>query len=169
MPRGGRRPGAGAPKGNFNALRSGKYSPRRAMVPLHGGRRAGAGAPQGNVNALRKGNHSHRMLMVYLYCRHHPDPRALGTLLLKAGFIDRRARRFNGDVAGLVAFLYPRIIDSSLSGTIKDNQTSAPQPVALAPSQLQSPPQTAPETAETSENAKKQRSIKCLQPPATSD
>ena len=28
MPRGGRRPGAGAPKGNMNALKSGRYSPR---------------------------------------------------------------------------------------------------------------------------------------------
>jgi hypothetical protein len=28
MPRGGRRPGAGAPKGNFNAMKSGKFSPR---------------------------------------------------------------------------------------------------------------------------------------------
>ena len=28
MPAGGRRPGAGAPKGNMNALKSGRYSPR---------------------------------------------------------------------------------------------------------------------------------------------
>ncbi len=28
MPRGGRRPGAGAPKGNMNALKSGRYSQR---------------------------------------------------------------------------------------------------------------------------------------------
>lgn len=28
MPRGGRRPGAGAPKGNFNGLRTGLHSPR---------------------------------------------------------------------------------------------------------------------------------------------
>ena len=28
MPRGGRRTGAGAPKGNLNGLRSGRYSPR---------------------------------------------------------------------------------------------------------------------------------------------
>lgn len=32
MPRGGRRPGAGAPKGNFNAMRSGKYSKRLLLV-----------------------------------------------------------------------------------------------------------------------------------------
>ncbi len=28
MPRGGRRPGAGAPRGNLNGLRTGNYSPR---------------------------------------------------------------------------------------------------------------------------------------------
>ena len=32
MPRGGRRPGAGAPKGNFNAMRGGNHSYRLAMV-----------------------------------------------------------------------------------------------------------------------------------------
>ncbi|MEX2246742.1 MAG: hypothetical protein WEC75_08640 [Dehalococcoidia bacterium] len=32
MPRGGRRPGAGAPKGNLNALKSGRYSPRVRAV-----------------------------------------------------------------------------------------------------------------------------------------
>ena len=32
MPRGGRRPGAGARPGNFNAVRSGNHSPRLAMV-----------------------------------------------------------------------------------------------------------------------------------------
>ena len=34
MPRGGRRPGAGAPKGNFNAMRGGNHSYRLAMVLL---------------------------------------------------------------------------------------------------------------------------------------
>jgi len=34
MPRGGKRPGAGAPKGNFNALRSGNFSSRMLMVYL---------------------------------------------------------------------------------------------------------------------------------------
>ncbi len=34
MPRGGKRPGAGAPKGNFNAVRSGNYSSRMLMVYL---------------------------------------------------------------------------------------------------------------------------------------
>lgn len=32
MPRGGRRPGAGAPRGNFNAVRNGRYSPRVRAV-----------------------------------------------------------------------------------------------------------------------------------------
>ncbi len=34
MPRGGRRPGAGAPKGNFNAVTTGNNSPRLLMVYL---------------------------------------------------------------------------------------------------------------------------------------
>jgi hypothetical protein len=34
MPRGGRRPGAGAPRGNFNGIRSGNYSKRMLMVYL---------------------------------------------------------------------------------------------------------------------------------------
>jgi hypothetical protein len=34
MPRGGRRPGAGAPKGNFNGVRSGNHSSRMLMVYL---------------------------------------------------------------------------------------------------------------------------------------
>ena len=32
MPRGGRRPGAGAPRHNFNAMRSGNFSRRAAVV-----------------------------------------------------------------------------------------------------------------------------------------
>lgn len=34
MPRGGRRPGAGAPKGNFNAVRGGNHSHRMLLVYL---------------------------------------------------------------------------------------------------------------------------------------
>ena len=44
MPRGGKRPGAGAPKGNFNGVRSGNHSSRMLMVYLaivnHPGHRA---------------------------------------------------------------------------------------------------------------------------------
>ena len=37
MPRGGRRPGAGAPRGNLNAMRGGKHSPRaRAVIAMTG-------------------------------------------------------------------------------------------------------------------------------------
>ena len=32
MPRGGKRPGAGAPKGNFNGITTGNYSARLVMV-----------------------------------------------------------------------------------------------------------------------------------------
>lgn len=34
MPRGGKRPGAGAPKGNFNGVRTGNHSARMLMVYL---------------------------------------------------------------------------------------------------------------------------------------
>jgi hypothetical protein len=129
-----------------------------------GGRRDGAGAPHGNINALRKGNHSHRMLMVYLYCRHHPDQRALAMLLVEAGFISLKTRRFNGDVPGVVAFLYPRIIDSSLAGSIKHNQTTPAQPAVPPPHQLQSQPQTAPETMEPDERREKTNINQVAQP-----
>jgi hypothetical protein len=163
MPRGGRRPGAGAPKGNVNALRNGKYSPRRAMAPLHGGRRDGAGAPHGNVNALRKGNHSHRMLMVYLYCRHRPDPRALAMLLVEAGFISLKTRTFNGDVPGVVAFLYhgSLIVPSpDQSRTIRHRPVSPPAPRRRSFNCRPSPPPKHPKPAK---NAKKQTSIKLPQ------
>ncbi len=32
MPRGGKRPGAGAPKGNLNAVKAGRYSPRLQAI-----------------------------------------------------------------------------------------------------------------------------------------
>jgi len=35
MPRGGRRPGAGAPKRNFNALKTGKHSQRMYLLALY--------------------------------------------------------------------------------------------------------------------------------------
>ena len=35
MPRGGRRPGAGAPKRNFNALKTGSYTPRLYLLALY--------------------------------------------------------------------------------------------------------------------------------------
>ena len=46
MPRGGRRPGAGAPKGNTNA------------------RKSRGGAPKGNTNALKYGRYSKRLKYV---------------------------------------------------------------------------------------------------------
>jgi hypothetical protein len=73
-----------------------------------GGRRPGAGAPKGNLNGMRTGNHSDRMLMVYLAVRAHPDPKELAHELYHAGFIRQRTRRFNGDLRGLVAYLYNR-------------------------------------------------------------
>jgi len=67
------------------------------------------GAPKGNVNAIKTGNHSRRVLLVALYIAEHPDPRALARELLAAGFITGRDHRFNNDVRGLVAYIYPRL------------------------------------------------------------
>lgn len=35
MPRGGKRPGAGAPRKNFNALKTGRYTPRLYLLVLY--------------------------------------------------------------------------------------------------------------------------------------
>ena len=45
MPRGGRRPGAGAPKGNMNALKSGRYSPHFNAVRAALSQRPGRSRP----------------------------------------------------------------------------------------------------------------------------
>jgi len=61
MPRGGKRPGAGAPKGNRNAV-GGKGNPGAL-----GGKRPGAGAPKGNLNALKT-----RQLKLSRHYQKHP-------------------------------------------------------------------------------------------------
>lgn len=73
-----------------------------------GGRRPGAGAPRNNFNGLRTGNHTERLLMVYFMMRDYPHKWALAHELLHAGFIQGRKRRFNGDLRGLVQYLYHR-------------------------------------------------------------
>ena len=73
MPRGGKRPGAGAPKGNISALKHGERS--REWLKLtspeiynkHPGRgkckrMPGAGASKGNLHALKTGLHSKRVI-----------------------------------------------------------------------------------------------------------
>ncbi len=80
MPRGGRRPGAGAPFGNLNALSGGDHAMRFTSAYLRfiddfGGREA---------------------------------RRALAVILRDAGFYIPPDYRFNGDFRGLAAFLYQR-------------------------------------------------------------
>lgn len=98
MPRGGKRPGAGAPKGNFNGVRTGNHSARMLMVYL------------ALVNYPEEGL------------------KALGDDLYAQGFYPPPRKRFNGDLRGFVAYLYRRWFDSpgeKQSSPIKPNQTDA--------------------------------------------
>lgn len=47
---GGKRPGAGAPLGNFNALKTGHHSPRLRRLWLTAAKNAGAGAVLDNLH-----------------------------------------------------------------------------------------------------------------------
>jgi hypothetical protein len=47
---GGRRPGAGAPVGNFNALKTGRHSPRLSRLFLAAAKNAGAGDVVDNLH-----------------------------------------------------------------------------------------------------------------------
>ncbi len=135
----------------------------RASTARRGGKRPGAGAPKGNFNAMRSGNRSRRMLMVYLAVVNHPDRLALGRDLLEQGFLHPprgpRRTRFNGDVRGVVTYLYRKWFDcpdDEQSHSIKDNQPATPvtPPVEseTAPAPLQ--------IARHAKNASEQRTIK---------
>ncbi len=103
-----------------------------------GGKRPGAGAPRGNFNGVRTGNHSTRMLMVYLALINYPErgKKALACDLYEQGFYPPPRKRFNGDLRGLVAYLYRRWFDSPAeiqSSPTKPTQTTAhhePEPPA---------------------------------------
>lgn len=88
MPRGGRRPGAGAPKGNFNAVRSGNRSRRMLMVYL-------ALINHPDKRAIARELAEHGLI--------HP-PRG------------PRREVFSGDVRPIVAYLYRRWFDNPESG-----------------------------------------------------
>ena len=64
MPRGGKRPGAGAPKGNRNAVGAGAPKGNRNAV--------GAGAPEGNLNALKHGKRSRNWRELSRQNQKHP-------------------------------------------------------------------------------------------------
>ncbi len=131
MPRGGRRPGAGAPKGNFNAVRSGNRSKRMLMVYL-------AMINHPDKLALGRELYEHGLI--------HP-PRG------------PRRQVFNGDVRPIVNYLYHRWFDRSDDGqspSIEEMQFAARTP---RPAESETSP--APlQVAGTDENARKQLTIK---------
>ena len=101
-----------------------------------GGKRPGAGAPKGNFNAVRSGNHSSRMLLVYLALVNHPDRAAVAWELYEQGFFPPPRKRFNGDLQGVVTYLYRRWFDSSApiqSTSINNNQPQSAAPAETRP------------------------------------
>ena len=131
MPRGGKRPGAGAPKGNFNAVRSGNRSKRMLMVYL-------AMVKHPDKLAL-----AHELLAQGLIHR----PRG------------PRKEVFNGDVRPIVNYLYHRWFDRSDDGqspAIEEKRSAArvapPAESETGPAPLQ--------IAGDDENARKQLTIK---------
>ena len=131
MPRGGKRPGAGAPKGNFNAMRSGNRSKRMLMVYL---------ALKQHPDLLSVGRELLAQGLI------HPP---------------RGPRRvcFNGDVRPIVTYLYHRWFDRSddeQSPSIEEKGSAA----RVAPS-AESETGPAPlQIAGDDENARKQLTIK---------
>ncbi len=109
MPRGGRRPGAGAPKGNFNGVTTGNNSMRMLMV----------GA---NIMILRDD-----LTRV--------DERArLKQVFIESGCFPLPTRQFNGDLKRMVEILWREWFDSpqsTQSNAIKDlPRFRAPRPSA---------------------------------------
>ena len=128
-----------------------------------GGKRPGAGAPKGNFNAVRSGNRSRRMLMVYLAVVNHPDRLALGRELLEQGFIHPprgpRRTRFNGDVRGVVTYLYRKWFDRS--DDEQSHSINNDQPAALVAPPAESETAPAPlQIARHAKNASEQRTIR---------
>ena len=113
MPRGGRRPGAGAPKGNFNAFQGARNSARAEIVVQ-------------------------RMLLL-----DKDEQRELAYALRDAGFLVPPHNRFNKDVRGAVEFLWRRWFDSSQgkqSATASNNRTQAENgPTADSPASPATP------------------------------
>lgn len=110
MPHGGKRPGAGAPKGNFNGVRTGKHSQRMLEV----------------------------YLLLVSYPPHLV--RDLAKDLHNRGFFPPPSRRFNGDLRGVVAYLHNRFFDSAIelqSNPIKSNQPRAGTQTESPANQLQ--------------------------------
>jgi len=86
MPRGGKRPGAGAPRGNFNALKRGNHSPRVRFV----------------LSLLRFLPEAREVA--------YPAVRRAGFYVPLPGKASRKTM-FNGDVRAVVDLLYPLLFD----------------------------------------------------------
>jgi hypothetical protein len=89
MPRGGRRPGAGAPKGNFNAMTTGNNSVRMLLVYM---------------NLVRLSDPNNPALTA--------ERKQLGQWLVEGGFINPPRYRFNDDTKGAIEFLWRKWFDS---------------------------------------------------------
>lgn len=119
MPRGGRRIGAGAPRGNFNGFRSGNYSPRmyRTYARL--------------CSALDD----------------REDLFRTGYALRDAGFFvaGKRHYEFNGDTRGALEFLHHFWFDSATPAQSNEINETPPPPlnaVSTQPSQVRPAPPT---------------------------
>ena len=131
MPRGGRRPGAGAPRGNFNAVRSGNRSRRMLMVYL----------------ALV--NHPDQLAVGRALLAHGLIHRPRGP----------RRECFNGDVRPIVNYLYHRWFDSPDDGQ-SHSITNIQSAARLAPSAESETASGLTQIARVEENASGQPTIK---------
>jgi hypothetical protein len=130
MPRGGRRPGAGAPRGNLNAFRSGNRSRRMREVAL-------------GLRVLEE----------------RGDTPALHEILIAirdAGLLGPRGSRF--DMRQVVPLIHPMIIDR-LRATVNPNNQSRPRsgaPAAAPPPSVESGPPSSPPPAPTAQENREQ-------------
>ena len=141
MPRGGRRPGAGAPKGNLNGFRNGNHCRRAALVC-----------------AALLAHPDPRAVAIALRDRGFLRPPASGVPGPANPYVFNRR-----NTAALVAFLYPRLFDCPHPGAIKPNQTQseidAPTPrIDAAPASPR--PATPPPPPEIAPEKKMQNAIK---------
>ena len=123
MPRGGRRPGAGAPKGNMNGFRNGNHCRRARLV---------YGALIAHPNP--------RAVAIALRDRGFYRPPANGTPGPDNPYTFNKR-----NVALVVAFLYPRLFDCPEAAAINSNQT---QPAIAAQTPRSAPPPDSPPPAD---------------------
>ena len=141
MPRGGRRPGAGAPKGNMNGFRNGARCLRARLVYgaliAHPNQRAVA-------FALRDAG--------FYRPPAHGEPSRTNPYVF-----DKR------DTAAVVAFLYPRLFDCPRTVQSTSNQTQPAidaQPPRSSPPPDSPPPADAPQPPDPAAKKKMRHAIK---------